>query len=121
MKAFDVSLPASRIEHYLEQVDAGLRRIFESPNYTVVGHLGDGNLHLVVSLGQKTPERTRQVEEAVYRPLQDVSGSISGEHGIGLEKRDFLHYCRNETEIEVMRQLKTLLDPKGILNVGKVL
>jgi len=105
----------------MQSVDQGLRRIFDEPNYTAVGHIGDGNLHFVVSLGEKTFERARQVEEAVYRPLVGVSGSVSAEIGIGLEKRDFLHYCRNETEINVMRQLKSLFDPQGILNAGKVL
>ena len=121
LKAFDVSMPISRIESYLQSVDQRLHRIFDPPKYTVVGHLGDGNLHLVVSLGEKTPARVRQVEEAVYQPLRDVAGSISGEHGVGLEKRAFLHYCRTDTELEVMRQLKQLFDPKGILNAGKVL
>jgi len=121
LKGFDVSLPISKIVSYTQSVDRNLRRIFVEPRYTIVGHLGDRNLHLVVSLGEKTPERTRQVEEAVYRPLVEVSGSISGEHGIGLEKREFLHYCRCETEIDVMRQLKSLFDPQGILNAGKVL
>lgn len=97
-KGFDVSLPISRIESYTESIDRNLRRIFAEPRYIIVGILGDGNLHLV-----------------------EVSGSISSEHGIGLEKRNILHYCRSEPEIEVMRQLKALFDPWGILNAGKVL
>ena len=120
-KGFDVSLPLSRMEAYIEAVDRNLRRIFDAPKYLIVGHLGDGNLHLVVSLVEKSPERTRRVEEAVYQPLVEASGSVSGEHGIGLEKRAYLSYSRTATEIEVMRQIKSLLDPKGILNAGKVL
>lgn len=120
-KGFDVSLPLSTMEAYLQSVDQGLRHIFDAPRYLVVGHLGDGNLHLVVSLGERTAQRMRRVEEAIYRPLTAASGSISAEHGIGLEKREYLHYCRTDAEIALMRQLKSLLDPKGILNAGKVL
>ena len=120
-KGFDVSLPTSAMQRYLEAVEQGLRAIYAEPKWLVVGHLGDGNLHIVVALGDRTGERAHEVEDAVYRPLAELSGSISGEHGIGLEKREYLHYSRSPTEIQVMRQLKGLLDPKGILNAGKVL
>ena len=56
----------------------------------------------------------------VYEPLIAMNGSISAEHGIGLEKAPWLHISRSPTEIAVMKQLKQLLDPKGILNPGKV-
>lgn len=120
VKAFDVSVPASRMAHYLGEVERGLKAIFDNPRYVVFGHLGDGNLHLIVSLGEKTPERSRMVEEAVYKPLLPINGSVSAEHGIGVEKKDFLGYSRNPVEIETMKQLKQLFDPKGILNAGKV-
>jgi FAD/FMN-containing dehydrogenase len=58
--------------------------------------------------------------EVVYSELQPYGGSISAEHGIGLEKRPFLHYSRSDVEIEMMRRLKTALDPNSILNPGKI-
>ena len=58
--------------------------------------------------------------EVVYSELQPYGGSISAEHGIGLEKRPFLHYSRNDEEIAIMRRLKKALDPNGILNPGKI-
>jgi len=86
-----------------------------------LGHLGDGNLHVAVELGNDTKNRKLAIEEAIYLPLQQRQGSISGEHGIGLEKKPYLHLSRSENEIEVMKQLKTLFDPTCILNCGKVI
>ncbi len=66
------------------------------------------------------PETRHAVEEIVYRPLGPIGGSISAEHGIGLQKRAFLPLSRSATEIALMRTLKQALDPKGILNPGKI-
>ena len=81
------------------------------------GHMGDGNLHLVVSVGQSD---RKGVEACVYEPLADISGSVSAEHGVGLEKKPYLGIARSDTEIDLMRTLKRALDPKGILNPGKI-
>ena len=62
-----------------------------------------------------------RAEELVYEPLRALKGSVSAEHGIGLEKRAWLDVTRNAEEIALMRQLKAALDPKGLLNPGKVL
>ena len=56
----------------------------------------------------------------VDEPLQAVNGSVSAEHGIGLEKKPWLHLCRNETEVAVMRRIKQALDPHNILNPGRI-
>ena len=84
-------------------------------------HLGDGNLHIVVATGSGDDATRRRVEEAVYTPLADIGGSISGEHGIGLEKKPWLHLSRSPAEIETLKTLKATLDPRGILNPGKVI
>jgi FAD/FMN-containing dehydrogenase len=119
---FDVSLKISRMEDYVAQTRAALRNQWgEKATLTVFGHLGDGNLHLVVGVGSRTKETKHAVEEIVYGGVRDRGGSISAEHGIGLEKRDFLSWSRSPEEIGIMRRLKTMLDPKGILNPGKVL
>jgi FAD/FMN-containing dehydrogenase len=62
-----------------------------------------------------------EVETIVYQPLASLGGSISAEHGIGLLKRDYLGYSRNQEEIKLMRMLKNMLDPKNLLNPGKVI
>ena len=87
----------------------------------ILGHLGDGNLHVAVQLRDDSTASKTAVEQAIYAPLQIRGGSISGEHGIGLEKKPYLHFSRNNVEIEVMQQLKQLFDPKNILNNGKVI
>jgi FAD/FMN-containing dehydrogenase len=60
------------------------------------------------------------VNACVYEPLQPVGGSVSAEHGIGTEKLDYLPLSRTDAEIALMQRLKTALDPKGILNPGKI-
>ena len=62
-----------------------------------------------------------RVEEILYAPLQALGGSISAEHGIGLEKKRYLHYSRNPEEIATMRLLKRSFDPNNILNPGKII
>jgi FAD/FMN-containing dehydrogenase len=82
--------------------------------------MGDGNLHLYVSCGNNDKATRHYVEELVYKPLQEIGGSITGEHGIGLEKKTWLHLSRSPEEIALMKTIKRALDPKGILNPGKL-
>ena len=74
----------------------------------------------VISVGSSSPEDHKRVNACVYEPLQPVGGSVSAEHGIGTEKIAYLPLSRSQTEIELMKRLKQALDPKGILNPGKV-
>ena len=85
------------------------------------GHLGDGNIHLVVGVGNSEPGAVHSVEEIVYGELQKRSGVISAEHGIGLAKRAYLGHSRSADEVALMRTIKTAMDPKNILNPGKIL
>jgi FAD/FMN-containing dehydrogenase len=62
----------------------------------------------------------RKVEAAVYEPLRAIGGSVSAEHGVGLEKKPYLEISRQSAEIDLMRAVKRALDPKGILNPGKI-
>jgi FAD/FMN-containing dehydrogenase len=89
--------------------------------FVVFGHIGDGNLHILMGAQPFTGETKHRIEELVYSPLQALGGSVSAEHGIGLDKRDWLQLSRSPEELALMRTLKTALDPKGILNPGKVL
>ena len=89
--------------------------------HVTFGHLGDGNLHVVVTVGDESESARHAVETVVYSELEARGGSISAEHGIGLEKRDYLHHSRSPEEIALMQLLKNTLDPQNLLNPGKLL
>jgi FAD/FMN-containing dehydrogenase len=119
--AFDVSLKISDMEAYVAEIRGALwQRWPATASLMVFGHLGDGNLHVIAGVGDRSAESRRAVEDLIYGPLQRIGGSISAEHGIGRQKRDFLQLSRSAEEIAVMRSLKRALDPKNILNPGKI-
>ncbi|MDH5210982.1 MAG: FAD-binding oxidoreductase [Betaproteobacteria bacterium] len=117
---FDVSLPIADMAAYVERVKARLRANWPSVRAFVFGHMGDGNLHLVISPDGLPADARAALERIVYAPLQALGGSISAEHGIGLEKKAWLPISRSPAEIALMRTLKQALDPRGILNPGRV-
>jgi FAD/FMN-containing dehydrogenase len=119
--AFDVSLSIPLMEDYVREVRSGVTALWPTARMVTFGHLGDGNLHLVLTVGSLAPEDTHAVERIVYEALGRRGGVISAEHGIGLEKRAYLRHSRSAEEIALMRTLKAALDPKNILNPGKVL
>jgi len=116
---FDISLPIENMKAYAGEVCDSVRAFAGENRAFVFGHMADGNLHIVVAAGDDAATRAR-VEDMVYRPLAAIGGSVSAEHGIGLEKRAYLPLSRTPAEIATMRLLKQALDPKGILNPGKV-
>lgn len=118
--SFDVSMPIPAMQQYVVDVTARLNEDFPGNRCYIFGHMGDGNLHLVIGAGVPTPEVRRRVESAVYEPLRKSGGSVSAEHGVGLEKKPYLDISRSSTEIALMRTLKRALDSKGILNRGKI-
>jgi FAD/FMN-containing dehydrogenase len=118
--AFDVSLPVTDMEAYVGEVLARLDREWPAYRRFVFGHLGDGNLHIVAA-GPPSAEARHGIERCVYEPLASRGGSVSAEHGIGLEKQPWLALSRSDTELALMRRIKDALDPKGILNPGRVL
>jgi len=121
MIVFDVSLPISVAADYAAGVHERLHERWpDSYRGTTFGHLGDGNLHFLMTIGSDDHDEQQAVMEVVYSELQPYGGSISAEHGIGLEKRPFLHYSRSDVEIAMMRRLKKALDPTDILNPGKI-
>ena len=115
LSAFDVSLAIGDMEQYLRDVSTKILA-YPGAQLAIVGHVGDNNLHIAVGAGGER----EFVESAVYEPLRAIGGSISAEHGIGLEKKAWLAISRNPTERSLMLALKKLLDPNGILNPGKI-
>lgn len=111
----DISVPLGRMEDFLAASRELVRRIDPDTEFIVFGHLGDGNLHYLIRSGQ-----ARAAMDAVYRLVAEAGGSIAAEHGIGVDKKPWLHLSRSEAEIATMRRLKAALDPNAILNRGRV-
>jgi FAD/FMN-containing dehydrogenase len=117
---FDVSVATSDIGAFVDDCNARLRARWPLAKILYLGHAADGNIHISIKLDEQAGS-ARQMDDVVYAAVRDWKGSVSGEHGIGACKRDYLGHSRSEAEIRLMRTLKAALDPAGILNPGKVL
>ncbi len=121
----DISVPVSKIPEFLERAIPAVLKIVPGARPVPFGHVGDGNLHFNVS---QPPEMDRQafldrwdeVTEAVNEVALALGGSISAEHGIGRMKRAWMPRIKSAAELEAMRAVKRIFDPKGILNPGKL-
>ena len=121
----DISVTVSQVPAFLHDID----RIVEEnyPDFEVVwfGHIGDGNLHLNILKPESLSKdeffaKCATVNKWVFETVQKYNGSISAEHGVGMTKRDYLHYSRSEAEIAYMKAVKAVFDPNGIMNPGKI-
>lgn len=118
---FDVSLPIPKIGAFAEECAMALQVRWPRSHHSFFGHVADSNLHICVSTEYGPGEDMHSVDETVYGVLRKFGGSISAEHGIGTLKRPYLGYSRSSEELALMRRIKAALDPKGILNPGKVI
>ncbi|MGQ0655260.1 MAG: FAD-binding oxidoreductase [Betaproteobacteria bacterium] len=116
----DVSVPVSRTAEMIERVGAALRARYPQAEIFAFGHVGDGNIHYNVGPQGLMAERAA-VSRIVYDTVQALGGSISAEHGVGQLKREEILRHKDAVEIELMRLLKRALDPRGVMNPGKVL
>lgn len=114
----DVTLPAGRLPEFAEKVRKLVADTAPGSTLVLFGHFGDGNLHANI-VGP--PPEDEVVDEAVFRLVADLGGSISAEHGIGRAKAPWLHLTRTNDEIGAMRHLKAALDPNDLLNPGAIL
>ena len=122
----DIALPISQLRGFSEAFERLLATQYPGWELCVFGHIGDGNLHVNIMKPDALSKdeflaRTHEVDRDMFALVKAFRGSVSAEHGIGLLKRDWLGHSRSPFEIELMRQLKGALDPKGLLNPGKVL
>ncbi|WOI56394.1 FAD-binding oxidoreductase [Palleronia sp. LCG004] len=116
----DVSLPLERVETFLDRSKTEIARIDPDARLMVVSHLGDGNVHLTV-WPSDIEAHYDAVMEVVETIVRDLGGSFSAEHGIGLGKRGSMARRKDPVALALMRQIKATLDPRNILNPGKVL
>jgi FAD/FMN-containing dehydrogenase len=121
----DISVRVSRMPDFLGQVNQLVEEHY--PDFEIVwyGHIGDGNLHLNILKPEHFSSddfvtQCSAVSNEIGQLLAKYEGSVSAEHGVGLLKRDYLHYSRSTSEISLMRAVKSAFDPYGILNPGKL-
>ncbi len=117
---FDISMPITEIEGYVDDLRTTLKARWPENRHVIFGHLGDGNIHVVVGVGDGSPDARESVEDIVYGTLKGRHGSVSAEHGVGMEKKAYLGMTRTPEEMGLMRRLKNSLDPNGILNPGRI-
>ena len=122
----DVSLPISRLPEFVERADRALVEAFPGIRMVTFGHIGDGNLHYNQSRPTAGDQAAflaaqPQVNRVVHDLVDELGGSISAEHGIGQLKRAELLRYRTPLEIDLMRAVKGALDPRGLMNPGKLL
>jgi len=122
----DISVPVAAVPAFLEEANAAVVKLIPGARPVPFGHLGDGNMHYNVSqpIGARSADflaRWHEVNAVVFEIVLRMGGSISAEHGIGVLKRDELPEVKDKVAIELMRAVKSTLDPLGIMNPGKVL
>jgi glycolate oxidase subunit GlcD len=122
----DISVQISKVPDFMRDLDGILTTHY--PDWRVIwfGHIGDGNLHINIlrpdgMSKENFVNECQKVDQQVFNVIQKYHGAISAEHGVGLTKKMFLNYSRSETEIEIMRAIKKIFDPAGIINPGKLL
>jgi FAD/FMN-containing dehydrogenase len=123
---YDISIPLSSFKEVVDNTREHLRSKGlmhdKAVKYVLgYGHVGDGNLHLNVCADAYTPEIEAALEPYIYEVVAGLRGSVSAEHGIGAAKTHALPYSKSPLSIELMRKIKDVFDPHGIMNPGKVL
>ncbi|MCH2381554.1 MAG: FAD-binding protein [Pedosphaera sp.] len=117
----DATVPRSELAHMIRFVAEVAKK--HELKIGTFGHMGDGNLHPTFLTDERNEDEMRRVHEAfdeIFEEAIRLGGTITGEHGIGLAKKEFLPKFAGEAQMRVMRELRTALDPKGILNPGKM-
>ncbi len=122
----DVSVPVSSVAEFISRADAALARRFPDVRIVAFGHVGDGNIHYNCSKSVRQDAKeffaqAGEVNHIVYEVVNALGGSISAEHGLGVLKRDEIKLYKSPLELELMRSIKNALDPRGLMNPGKVL
>jgi FAD/FMN-containing dehydrogenase len=121
-RSYDVSMGVSDMPTFVDTARKNLINAFPSAQMIFYGHIGDGNLHAIVTVGAPMDADIQlRLDTSIFSAVRDVNGSISAEHGIGVSRAHFLSWTRNSRELQLMRALKQVMDPKHILNPGKLM
>ncbi len=117
----DVCLPVDRVAAFLETATARLQALDPGADTFTVAHLGDGNVHFTVFPTRKDTALADRAMEVVEDVVQELGGSFSAEHGVGLSKMPSMRRRKDPVALDVMRAVKAALDPMGVINPGKIL
>ena len=118
---FDISIPVPLIGEIIDKISKELKDCEGVKTIFPFGHVADGNIHFIIGKDSNDDDLKSKINDIIYNNTQQVNGSISAEHGIGIDKKKYLIKSRSEDEIELMRLLKKSIDPKNILNPGRVI
>ncbi|MEM1218047.1 MAG: FAD-binding oxidoreductase [Bacteroidota bacterium] len=118
---FDISLPTPLIGENVAKITEKLQALPEVSQVFAFGHVADGNIHFIIGKDDNSLELKKQIDDIVYAPLQALGGSVSAEHGIGIDKKAYLGISNSPAAIELMKTLKRTLDPANILNPGRII
>ena len=119
--SYDVSMGVAEMPAFVAKAEANMAAAYPDATMLFYGHAGDGNLHAIVSTGEMDKTIQHGFDSAIFGAVRDVGGSIAAEHGIGVSRAPFLKWTRSDSELALMRTLKDALDPKHLLNPGKLL
>ena len=117
---FDISIPVAQIGEVVDKTILELKNCQGVETIFPFGHVADGNIHFIIGKDSDNDELKSKINEIIYTNTELVHGSISAEHGIGLDKKKYLIKSRSKDEIELVKLIKKAIDPKNILNPGRV-
>ncbi|MEO1016582.1 MAG: FAD-binding oxidoreductase [Pseudomonadota bacterium] len=118
---YDIGLPVRKMQDFVAQTEGKLQTCWPGTKAFYFGHIGDGNIHVVLHAEVEGAQPKPDIDALIYGVARDMGGTISAEHGIGTLKQSYLGYTRSPEELAVMQTIKYALDPRSILNPGKVL
>ncbi|KQI72233.1 FAD-dependent oxidoreductase [Loktanella sp. 5RATIMAR09] len=117
----DVAVPLDKVADFEKMLTPRIKAIDPDAEEVIVAHLGDGNIHHTSYISRNDPEVMKALVEAVEDVVQELGGSFSAEHGIGVSKLDTMKRRKDPVALDAMRAIKAALDPNNILNPGKVI